>query len=90
MTFSHSSGGIVRVVVTFGGAIPAFAIATSRPPKRSTVSRDRGEHRARVGDVGADPDRPFADPLGRLSRLIGVEVDEATEAPRVWSCRALS
>ena len=36
-----------------------------------------GRHdRPVVGDVGGDPDRPLADPLGRLARLLGVEVDD--------------
>ena len=37
--------------------------------------RHRAHHRPVVGDVGADPDRPLADPLGRLARLLGVEVE---------------
>ena len=56
--------------------MPALATATSRPPKRSTVSATAAHHRPVVGDVGADPDRPLADPLGRLARLLGVEVDD--------------
>ena len=75
MTFSHSSGAMVGVVVTVGGAIPALATATSSAPKRSTVAATRAAS-PRVGDVGADPDRPLADPLRRLARLIGVEVDD--------------
>ena len=75
-TFSHSSGAIARVVVTVGGAIPALATATSSAAEALDRLGDRGEHRPRVGDVGADPDRPLADPLGRLARLVGVEVDD--------------
>ena len=37
---------------------------------------DRGHHRALVGDVGADPDRPRADPLGRLAGLLRIEVED--------------
>ena len=37
---------------------------------------DGGHDRGVVGDVGADPDRPLADPLGRLARLLGVEIDD--------------
>ncbi len=37
---------------------------------------DRASHRRLVGDVGADPDRPLADSLGRVARLTGVEVDD--------------
>ena len=37
---------------------------------------DGGHHRAVVGDVGADPDRPLADPLRRLAGLVGVEVED--------------
>ncbi len=46
-----------------------------RPEALDRLS-DRGQHRPRVGDVGADPEGPLADPLGRLARLIGVEIDE--------------
>ena len=38
MTRSHSSAETMRIVVVVGGAMPALATATSRPPKRSTVS----------------------------------------------------
>jgi hypothetical protein len=37
---------------------------------------DGGHHGAGVGDVGADPQRPLADPLRRLARLLGVEVED--------------
>jgi hypothetical protein len=36
---------------------------------------DGREHRPLVGHVGADPDRPRSDPLGRLARLLSIEVD---------------
>ena len=75
-TRSHSSVPIPRTVATVDWAMPALATATSRPPKRSTVSATARHDRAVVGDVGADPDRPLADPLGRLARLLGVEVDD--------------
>ena len=52
---------------------------------------DRGHHRAVVGDVGGDPDRPLADPLGRLARLARRRGRAtATEAPRMCIWRAVS
>ncbi len=56
--------------------MPALATTTSSPPKRSTVSATACHHRAVVGDVGGDPDRPLADPLSGLAGLGGVEVDD--------------
>ena len=75
-TRSHSSLPIPRTVATCVWAMPALATTTSRPPKRSTVSATAACIAPLVGDVGADPDRPLADPLGRLARLLGVEVDD--------------
>ena len=37
---------------------------------------DDGRHRGRVGDVGAEPDRPVAELCGGVAGGLGVEVDE--------------
>ena len=80
-----------RTVAICAGAIPALATATSRPPKRSTVSATAAIIAPVVGDVGADPDRPLADPLGRLARLRRRRGRAtATEAPRMCIWRAVS
>jgi hypothetical protein len=42
---------------------------------------DGGEHPALVGDVGAEPEGPRPDPLRRLARLLGTEVEHRYQRP---------
>ena len=56
-------------------AMPALATATSSAAELLDHLGDGGQHRVLVGDVGGEPDRPRPDPLGRLARLLGVEVE---------------
>ena len=70
--------------------MPALATATSRPPKRSTELGDGGHHRALVGDVAAEADRPR--PIRSAASLAcsASRSRTATEAPRRCSWRAVS
>ena len=75
-TRSHSSLEIARVVANFVWRDPGVGDGDVEPAEALDRLGDGGHHRAVVGDVGADPDRPLADPLGRLARLVGVEVED--------------
>ena len=90
MTRSHSSAAIRRIVAIDGWAMPALAIATSSPPKRSTVSATAGPHRAAsvtsaAIPIARSPIRSAASRASSASRST-----TATEAPRMCICRAVS
>ena len=86
----HSSGGIVRAVVTVGGAIPALAMATSSPPKRSTTVATAASIApwsvtSAPIPIALGPIRSAASRASAASRS-----SSATEAPRWCSWRAVS
>ena len=56
--------------------MPAFATATSMPPKRSTVPGDGALERLRVGHVGLEPGGAVAELRGALLEQVGLEPDE--------------
>ncbi len=56
--------------------MPALATATSSPPKRSTVSATAACIAPWSVTSAPIPIARVADPLGRLARLLGVEVDD--------------
>ena len=74
MRSTCSTGAVASAPVN---AIPALAIATSIPPKRSTVRRDRALERVEVGDVGLER-RPRGRPSRAAfsSQALGLEADE--------------
>ena len=74
-TRSHSSPAIPLAVASFCGRDPGVGDDDVEAAEALDRLRHRAHHRPIVGDVGADPDRPLADPLGGLARLLGVEVE---------------
>jgi hypothetical protein len=89
-TRRHSSAGIVRAVVTVGGAIPALATAMSRPPKWSTTAAIAAI--VAPASVTSAP-RPIARGPIRSAAARASPASRsrtATEAPRPCSCRAVS
>jgi hypothetical protein len=90
ITRSHSSAGAVRKVAVVGGAIPAFAIARSRQPKRSTAAATAAiiapeSVTSAASPIALSPIRSAASPACSASRST-----TATEAPRSCIWRALS
>ena len=73
MIRSQPSGSIVRTVPT--PAMPAFAITTSIPPKRSTVPSTAAWSASRSRDVGLEP-RGVAAFGGHLLEQLGLEPHE--------------
>ena len=86
----HSSPGIVRAVVTVGGAIPALATAMSSPPKRSTTAATAAS--IPPSSVTSAPTPKARGPIrSAASRASSASRSStATEAPRRCSCRAVS
>ena len=65
-------------------AMPALAIATSIPPKRSTVPSTARSSAAEVGHVGLEAGRALAEPRRVLLEPLRLEPDERdVRAPRV-------
>jgi hypothetical protein len=90
ITRSHSSAETERIVAIEGGAIPALAIATSSPPKRSTTSATAARIAPASVTSAAIPivRSPIRSAASRASLASRSTI--AIEAPRACICRAVS
>ncbi len=89
MRSTCSTGAVESVPVK---AMPALAIATSMPPKRSTVAATAPSSAPMSVDVGLEPGRALAEALGVLAQPLGLEPDErdvrAACVQALGGCRA--
>jgi len=90
MMRSQSSTATVRAVVARFGAMPAFATATSMPPKRSTVAATAFSICSRSRTSASIPIALSPIWAADSIAICPSMSTTATEAPRACICRAVS